>query len=114
MWSKNISIYQTLASLLIIARFIPSLFASSLQYCHVDKSLKTDQCLAISTYHNTTSNANDFYLLISAKFEDRKGFAAFGTGTTMDGALIFVIYPGESERGIVYININSEFHIYNE
>jgi hypothetical protein len=78
---------------------VTTILASPLQYCRVYEPQGTDQCLAISTYHNETSIANDFYLLISAKFVDRRGFAAFGTGTTMDGSLMFVIYPGENEGG---------------
>jgi len=84
---------------LTISSFIISVVSSPLQYCQVDKLQRTDQCLALSSYYNDSSNANDFYMLISARFEDRRGFAAFGTGKTMDGALMFVVYPGESEGG---------------
>lgn len=83
----------------VLAGIISSVTAVQLQYCRVDESLRTDQCLAISTFHNSTTNANDFYLLVSAKFENRKGYAAFGTGSTMDGSLMFVLYPGAQDKG---------------
>jgi hypothetical protein len=100
MWSQYISSFGAVVKIAIITGFVTSALGSPLQYCNVDASIRTDQCLAISTYHNKTSNASDFYLLISAKFEDRGGFAAFGTGQTMDGALMFVIYPGENVGGM--------------
>jgi len=95
---QNVS--QHLAKISIMSGFATTILASPLQYCRVYEPQGADQCLAISTYHNETSNASDFYLLISAKFVDRGGFAAFGTGTTMDGSLMFVIYPGESKGGM--------------
>lgn len=87
-------------TLTILAGIVSSITAAQLQYCRVDESLRTDQCLALSTFHNSTSNSNDFYLLVSAKFENRKGYAAFGTGSTMDGSLMFVMYPGVRDKGM--------------
>jgi hypothetical protein len=88
----------------ILAGIVSSVTAAQLQYCRVDESLRTDQCLAVSTFHNSTSNSNDFYLLVSAKFENRKGYAAFGTGSTMDGSLMFVIYPGARDKGTAQLH----------
>jgi hypothetical protein len=90
---------QELLAIIILLLSTPIL-ASLLQYCAVDEDHKTDQCIALSSYYNESSSANDFYLLVSAKFEDGKGYAAFGTGETMDGSLMFVIFPGESEGSI--------------
>jgi hypothetical protein len=100
MLSKCISKFEYVANIFIVLGLGTLVLASPLQYCRVDESQRTDQCLALSTFYNETSNTNDFYLLISAKFEERRGFAAFGTGETMDGALMFVIYPGEDEGGM--------------
>ena len=85
-------------------------YTSAVQFCRVDSQQGTDQCLALSSYNNESSNANDFYLLLSAKFEQRAGFAAFGTGPTMDGALMFVFYPGKNDGGALTWNMIIIFH----
>ncbi|KAH8807290.1 hypothetical protein F5884DRAFT_899707 [Xylogone sp. PMI_703] len=84
--------------------------ASPLQYCQFNELQHTDQCLAISTFYNETSKANDFYILLSAKFDYRKGYAAFGTGKTMDGSLIFVIYPGEKDGDVTASVRTTTYH----
>lgn len=87
--------------LLFLLTLLPALAGSSpTEYCRVDKTLRTDQCISLSSYYNSTTDASDFYILLSAKFKDRNGFSAFGTGRTMDEALMFVIYPGSNEGGM--------------
>ncbi|KAH6675057.1 hypothetical protein B0J14DRAFT_588832 [Halenospora varia] len=110
MWTPNIPSFRDLLKLSSIAALVASASASPLQYCRVNEALRTDQCLGISTFKNWTSNANDFYLLISAKFDNRKGFAAFGTGTTMDGALMFIMYPGEHEGDVTVSVRTTNYH----
>lgn len=97
---SSISHFSSLAIISVLTSIVSLATAAQLQYCRVDESLRTDQCLAVSSFHNSTSNSNDFYLLVSAKFENRKGYAAFGTGSTMDGSLMFVIYPGAQDGGM--------------
>ncbi|KAH3949923.1 hypothetical protein HBH53_081140 [Parastagonospora nodorum] len=107
---QRISSWDTVT---LLAGIISSVAAAQLQYCRVDDSLRTDQCLAISTFHNSTTNANDFYLLVSAKFEDRKGYAAFGTGSTMDGSLMFVLYPGAQDKDVTLSIRTTKFISYH-
>ncbi|KAF2018582.1 iron reductase domain protein [Aaosphaeria arxii CBS 175.79] len=102
--------WSSWASLTVLAIIISSVTAGQLQFCRVDESLRTDQCLAVSTYHNETSNSEDFYLLVSAKFENRIGYAAFGTGATMDGSLMFVLYPGAGEKDVVMSLRTTNYH----
>lgn len=91
-------------AMILLLLFVAFASCTPLQYCRVDESLRTDQCLGISTYKNSTTKANDMYLVMSAKFEKRRGFAAFGTGQRMDGALIFAMYPGHKEGGTTPIH----------
>ena len=100
MYFSDIQHLSNWVTMTVLVGIVSSVTAAQLQFCRVNKSLRTDQCLAVSTFHNETSNSNDFYLLVSAKFENRIGYAAFGTGSTMDGSLMFVIYPGAGEKGI--------------
>lgn len=74
--------------------------ASPVQYCTIDKRHNVDQCIVAFSYRNASSGGNDLQLYLSAKFEERKGYAAFGIGSLMDGALMFVLYPGRHAGGI--------------
>lgn len=80
---------------------LPRTAASPVQYCVIDQKHNTDQCIVAHSYRNATSEQNDLYLYLSAKFEDRKGYAAFGTGLMMDGSLMFIIYPGSEAGGML-------------
>lgn len=83
----------------LLASYVLNTAASPTQYCVVDKKHNTDQCIVVSSQRNVSSGQNDVHLFFSAKFEDRKGYAAFGTGTFMDGSLMFVFYPGDEPGG---------------
>ncbi|KAH7563619.1 hypothetical protein J3E72DRAFT_386898 [Bipolaris maydis] len=107
-WTQRLS--RRVAATILILGIVSSVTSSQLQYCRVDESLRTDQCLALSTFHNSTTNSNDFYLVVSAKFEDRKGYAAFGTGLTMDGSLMFVIYPGAQDKDVTLSVRTTNYH----
>lgn len=56
-------------------------------------------CIAVSSFKNATTNANDLLLSMSVHFHQRRGWAAFGIGEAMSGALMFVMYPGVNEGG---------------
>lgn len=71
----------------------------SVQFCRVDVERKSDLCVAISSIHNATTDSYDLYMTFSLLFEKRQGWCAFGIGDAMDGALMFVMYPGKIDGG---------------
>lgn len=69
--------------------------STPLQYCALNEDMKTDICFAVASSKNSSTQANDLSLHISAKFVvDATGWAAVGIGGRMDNALMFVMYPG--------------------
>lgn len=91
---------KTSWSTLLPIWLLSSIAAAStpLQYCSVNEETKTDLCFAVASWKNSTTEANDLSLHISAKFVvDATGWAAVGIGEKMNNALMFVIYPGGQE-----------------
>lgn len=97
--SKTANVFRPIwaLSLLLLLQNASSISAAPAQYCAIDTKHNTDQCLVVSSHYNTSSQRIDLQMFLSAKFEARKGYAAFGTGSSMDDSLMFVIYPGEIE-----------------
>jgi hypothetical protein len=72
----------------------------TLQFCAVDNAQTTDICLALTSAQNSTTQANDLSLQLSVRFfAEKTGWAAVGVGEEMDGALMFVLYPGFEDGG---------------
>ncbi|KAJ0160611.1 hypothetical protein CTA2_7673 [Colletotrichum tanaceti] len=84
--------------------------ASPVQYCAVDKRHNVDQCIVASSYRNASSGGNDLRLYLSARFDERRGYAAFGIGSLMDGALMFVLYPGQRAGDVTFSLRTTHFH----
>lgn len=84
--------------LLIITLYIV-LTAAQVQFCHVDQVFSLDLCLTLSTAYNSTSGEHDYYVTFSGLFKRGRGWNAFGIGERMDGALMFVLYPGREVQG---------------
>lgn len=72
--------------------------SSALQFCRVEGT-RTDLCFAIASSKNQTTKGTDVSLHLSARFEQRNGWVAFGVGEKMAGALMFVMYPGDQDGG---------------
>ncbi|KAK5998092.1 hypothetical protein PT974_00464 [Cladobotryum mycophilum] len=69
------------------------------QYCRfgLDKG-EIDFCMAVSLYHNHSSSAHDLYLSLNVRRSGasddaaKLGWTAVGTGSHMEGALMFIVY----------------------
>lgn len=69
-------------------------FCSASQFCEVKSVEQHDFCIAVNTFHNESSGAEDFYVTMSAKFPDGNGWLAIGSGYIMHRSLMFAMYPG--------------------
>lgn len=78
---------------------ISTTLVSALQFCQLDVARKTDLCFAITSATNATTGKNDVSINLSVAFKERNGWAGIGIGDKMDGALMFVMYPGENDGG---------------
>ncbi|KAG4420487.1 hypothetical protein IFR04_006407 [Cadophora malorum] len=83
----------------LIAFFALQSLSSALQFCRVEGA-RTDLCFAIASTKNQTTKGKDVSLHLSARFEQRNGWVAFGIGEKMAGALMFVMYPGDQDGDI--------------
>lgn len=81
------------------------------QFCEVNEIEQRDVCVAINTFHNASSGANDFYMTMSAKFPRGFGWVAIGSGYIMHRSLMFIMYPGK-EPGSVIVGPRSTSSVY--
>jgi hypothetical protein len=87
---------------LILARVILTVLASispvlaTSRFCEVNPTESHDFCIALNTFHNESSGADDFYITMSAKFPAGYGWLAFGSGYIMHRSLMFAMYPGQA------------------
>lgn len=83
-----------LIALLVLMRF-GAVLAEQAQYCLHGSGGKPDFCMATFLYHNHTTSSHDLYLTLEAKRSKGSpsgGWTAIGTGSTMQDALMFVLY----------------------
>ncbi|KAK3371021.1 hypothetical protein B0T24DRAFT_304618 [Lasiosphaeria ovina] len=81
----------TLLTLLVTAPFV---VAGRAQYCRFDheNSDVLDFCMAVTSRRNDTTATHDLYLAIQVARSSAHGWNAFGTGPTMAGAIMFIVY----------------------
>jgi hypothetical protein len=70
------------------------------QVCVQNPGHETDLCVAFASHTNTSSDDKDLYLRMSARFNNRAGWAAFGWGAAMSGSLMFTMYSGAQDGGM--------------
>jgi hypothetical protein len=66
------------------------------QFCVQDDVFGLDVCLVASSQHWRNSS---IHVLFSGRFDRGTGWAAFGPGTKMNDANMFVVYPSTSAEG---------------
>lgn len=77
--------------------------AEPVQFCKVGSDKRPNQdvdfCLRLSLHENTTSSSQDLYLTLThtRRHSSALGWTAIGTGSMMEGALMFFIY-GDPQR----------------
>lgn len=90
------------ASILFTLLFgvVPTCLGSEpVQICHINPKLHTDMCVALKSVKSRHYRGHDLLMTFSVKFHEGIGWAAFGVGTLMDRALMFVLWPGEHDGG---------------
>jgi hypothetical protein len=86
----------------IIALLLSVQCSAFSQLCKVDETYDIDICMAFATSHQ---NPSSYHLAFSGRFAHGRGWAAFGRGSVMDGAIMFVFYPNERAKGkSFYVN----------
>lgn len=73
--------------------------AQAFQFCAKERETKTDICANIRMFANDTTQETDVLVTLSARLEERRGWAAIAPGHRMSGALMFVVYPGDGTQG---------------
>ncbi|KAI1501135.1 CBD9-like protein [Biscogniauxia marginata] len=67
------------------------------QVCQFDDVRDIDICIVFSSL---SLDASSYHLAFSGKFSRGLGWAAFGRGVAMDGALMFLFYPNNALDGL--------------
>ncbi|KAK1574206.1 uncharacterized protein LY79DRAFT_377975 [Colletotrichum navitas] len=107
-----------LALFALHAFLLPSVRAEPVQYCRFGDPARpnaaADFCLGLATSRNTSTGAHDVYLTLTHTRPRRSavGWTAVGTGDSMTGSLMFIIYgdPASGERPIVSIRAGTGHH----
>ncbi|OAA82016.1 Carbohydrate-binding domain family 9-like protein [Akanthomyces lecanii RCEF 1005] len=70
-----------------------SVQATPAQYCRFGHGAgEVDFCLGVSTHRNSSTNYHDVYLSLSVTRDSDTGWTAVGAGSSMVGALMFIVY----------------------
>lgn len=86
---------QSMGLALLAAQSIPLVAAEPSQYCRFGHDAgEVDFCVAVSSYRNHTTAAHDLYVnfQVTRPSSSFKGWNAIGTGPTMAGSLMFIVY----------------------
>ncbi|KAK1981462.1 hypothetical protein LZ30DRAFT_657375 [Colletotrichum cereale] len=104
--------------LTFLALLLPSIQAEPVQYCRFNNPAKpnaaADFCVGLATSRNTTTGAHNVYLTLTHTRQNNSpaGWTAIGTGDSMTGSLMFIIYgdPGSGKQPIVSIRAATGHH----
>lgn len=82
------------ALFLLFLQLVPSALAETSQYCRFGHDAgEVDFCVGVNIFHNHSTASHDLYLRLEVtRSPSGKGWNAVGTGPTMAGALMFVVY----------------------
>ncbi|KAI9376040.1 hypothetical protein BJX61DRAFT_491690 [Aspergillus egyptiacus] len=90
LWAKTINL------LLLAALAV----GEPVQYCRFGHGEGTvDFCLGLTTHHNASSGNHDMYMSIHVTRTSALGWTAVGTGSTMAGSLMFIVYGDPFSSG---------------
>jgi hypothetical protein len=79
-------------------------------YCHNNIQEPVKFCLDVRIFKNQTTVGEDYYFTLATAFNEKKGWLAIGSGTHMQEALTFVIYPTIKDDGMKpYKNLQNYF-----
>jgi len=82
-----------LTALLITLHAVVPTMAEPVQYCRFGHAQnEADFCMGVTMQHNHTTSAYDLYLSMSVTRSSSRGWTAIGTGHSMAGSLMFIIY----------------------
>lgn len=100
---------------LLLQVFLTSLsvLAERVQYCrfgHQDGEV--DFCMGLTSSLNATINHHDLYIALSVRRSSALGWTAIGTGPSMAGALMFIVYgdPTSGADPVVSIRTTDGHH----
>ncbi|KXX79234.1 hypothetical protein MMYC01_205623 [Madurella mycetomatis] len=92
---------------------IPPALAERAQYCRFGhQDAETDFCMGVSSSLNATTNHHDLNIALSVRRSSPLGWTAIGTGPSMAGALMFVVYgdPSSDRDPVVSIRTTDSHH----
>jgi hypothetical protein len=98
-----------LSSLLLLSISITGVTAlAPISYCKSDPAQNINFCVAVATWFNSTSHAQDLYVTITTKYPASlpRGWQGVGIGPSMRGAMMFIVFgdptaPDKSATAIV-------------
>ena len=72
------------------------------QFCNQDNIFGMDLCVSASSH---AWSEGEIHLIFSGAMNHDSGWAAFGPGSKMDNALMFVVYPSSSTECMVIFSL---------
>ncbi|GJC97738.1 hypothetical protein ColKHC_06564 [Colletotrichum higginsianum] len=118
-WSWSWSRSRFLLALYALhALLLASVRAEPVQYCRFGDPARpnaaADFCLGLATLRNASTGAHDVYMTLTHTRPRRSaaGWTAVGTGDSMTGSLMFIIYgdPASGEKPIVSVRAATGHH----
>ncbi|KDN63557.1 hypothetical protein CSUB01_09342 [Colletotrichum sublineola] len=96
-WLRNLHCTPVLTGsliLLLLLQLVHLTVAETSQYCRLGHDTgEVDFCVGVGIFHNHSTASYDLYLKLQmTQSSSGKGWNAIGTGPTMAGALMFIVY----------------------
>lgn len=115
---KPLSVFTSLAWPLLASICLSPVLAEPVQYCRRGSpgrpNEEIDFCMGALMYQNASSNAHDLFVTMTVRRQENSalGWTAIGAGSTMKGALMFIVYgdPLSGEQPIVSIRGSTGHH----
>ncbi|KAK4152570.1 hypothetical protein C8A00DRAFT_16129 [Chaetomidium leptoderma] len=102
----------TLLSLAVLSLQFLVALAEQVQYCRFGHpNGDVDFCMGVSSSLNTTTTHHDLHITLSVRRSSALGWTAVGTGPSMAGALMFIVYGDPSAGADPVVSVrNAEGH----
>ncbi|EDN07775.1 predicted protein [Histoplasma mississippiense (nom. inval.)] len=101
-----------LASIYVLILFFAAFVLSEpVQYCRFghreDGPSEVDFCMGITMHYNVSSHHHDMYLTMEIPRESALGWTAIGTGSSMKGSLMMIVYGNPSDQHDPIVSIRT-------
>ncbi|EEH10710.1 conserved hypothetical protein [Histoplasma capsulatum G186AR] len=103
--------YRLTSIYVLILFFAAFVLSEPVQYCRFghreNGPSEVDFCMGVTMHYNVSSNHHDMYLTMEIPRESALGWTAIGTGSSMKGSLMVIVYGNPSDQHDPIVSIRT-------